>query len=275
MINSFDGVAELREALVASCCMTPLAGWPFQMKRSDALNGSWVVDGGLTAFQPSLGEGTITVSPFYWAKADIIPSEYIPMIWAIYPPKPDNVKKLYALGYRDAKRWWYERGPGAKVPRPLSLDASSASPASFKQRVIFERPETAWNSSSIMGDISFIAVHAFVKPAAYGALYVELASRAYVSAAASGLSKIESFRRSLLDKKGFWPMSLRDALPDVEKTAEECWEDVKNRCTLMLDPSLVLGSLPFRSMQSESTKKKMEEQSLVYRCLKYHTLAFW
>ena len=42
-----------------------------------------------------------------------------------------------------------------------------------------------------MGDISFIAVHAFVKPATYGALYVELASRAYVSAAASGLSKIK------------------------------------------------------------------------------------
>ena len=32
MINSFDGVDELREALVASCCMTPLAGWPFQIK---------------------------------------------------------------------------------------------------------------------------------------------------------------------------------------------------------------------------------------------------
>ena len=50
---------------------------------------------------------------------------------------------------------------------------------------------------------------------------------------------------------------------------------MKERCKLMLDPSLVMGSLPFNKMKSESTKKKMEEQSLVYRCLKYHTLAFW
>ena len=93
-INSFDGVAELREALVASCCMTPpcrLAVSNEAIGRTKRLLGRrW----GTYRLSAIFGRGHYHSVALYWAKADIIPSEYIPMIWAIYPPKPDNVKAL-------------------------------------------------------------------------------------------------------------------------------------------------------------------------------------
>lgn len=40
--SQFGSLHDLKQVLLASCCMTPLAGMPFQ------LDGRWVIDGGLT-----------------------------------------------------------------------------------------------------------------------------------------------------------------------------------------------------------------------------------
>ena len=81
--------------LVASCTATPIAGWPFR------LDGEWVLDGGLADFQPlstrlPAAAGTVTVSPFYCAHADIRPSRYVPLWWALYPPRREDFEWICA-----------------------------------------------------------------------------------------------------------------------------------------------------------------------------------
>ena len=278
MINTFSSPDELREALLASCCMTPLAGFPFQLQRDD-LKGQWAFDGGLTAFQPQIRNGkiTVSVSPFYWSKADIVPSEYVPNQWAIYPPEPHQIEKLYQLGYRDTMRWWYTKGPGMEsIPRrmPSSLDNRS-----FPSRLVFKRPSDAWTPSSIFGDAAFVAVHCFVKPAAYSMLYFELFCRAYVSASASVIGNVEAARRSLFSSKNYFPVSIREAVPNIEKMAEDAWGDVQERCKLLIDPSLLFSALPFAGSSTKGSRKGaktrksgLEAHSLVYRFFKFHNI---
>ena len=46
------------------------------------------------------------MSPLYFSNADIKPSRYVPLWWAIVPPKsPDTIDWLYRLGWEDACRW--------------------------------------------------------------------------------------------------------------------------------------------------------------------------
>lgn len=50
----------------------------------------------------------ISVCPFYFSRADITPSEYVPFWWAFYPPPTEKLRKVYHLGYRDALTWLAE-----------------------------------------------------------------------------------------------------------------------------------------------------------------------
>eukprot|EP00808_Paulinella_micropora_P011479 g42093.t1 len=102
-VQHFDSEASLHTALLASCTATPLAGLPFLRQ------GTLVMDGGVTDFQPMLGPNSITVNPFYFTKADIKPSRYVPVWWSVYPPGRDNYMWLYRLGYCDALDWMDSR----------------------------------------------------------------------------------------------------------------------------------------------------------------------
>jgi len=96
-IKHFESEEDLRSALIASCTATPLAGFPFWRK------GEFVLDGGVTAegFQPIINEKTFTVSPFYFANADVKPSRYVPLWWAVYPPSADDFDWCFQLGFDD------------------------------------------------------------------------------------------------------------------------------------------------------------------------------
>ena len=41
---------------------------------------------------------TVTVSAFYCADADIRPSQYVPLWWALYPPRKEEFEWLFNLG---------------------------------------------------------------------------------------------------------------------------------------------------------------------------------
>lgn len=98
--TEFESVEKLKQVLLASCCMTPIAGFPFK------LDGEWVFDGGLSCFQPLVqGKKNVTVSPFYFSRADIKPSKYLPVWWAIYPPRVEDFEWVFDLGYNDAHEW--------------------------------------------------------------------------------------------------------------------------------------------------------------------------
>ena len=98
--SKFRDLDHVKNVLIASCTATPLAGWPFK------LDGDWVIDGGLADFQPlSDTRHTVTVSPFYCSNADIRPSRYVPLWWALYPPRREDFEWVYLLGFDDARSW--------------------------------------------------------------------------------------------------------------------------------------------------------------------------
>ncbi|CEG48139.1 patatinlike phospholipase [Plasmopara halstedii] len=103
-VTTFDSAEHLTETLLASCCAPPIAGLPFK------LDGEWVMDGGMLDFQPVLDDKTVTISPFYCVGADIKPSVYVPMWWALFPPGVRDVEWLYDLGYEDGLRWIVKNG---------------------------------------------------------------------------------------------------------------------------------------------------------------------
>uniref|UniRef100_A0A6V3KVW5 PNPLA domain-containing protein n=1 Tax=Lotharella globosa TaxID=91324 RepID=A0A6V3KVW5_9EUKA len=132
--DRFSSLGDLKSALIASCTAVPIAGLPFMR------NGRLVMDGGFLDFQPELRGDieTITVSPFYFSRSDIRPSRYVPAWWAVYPPKPEDYKWVYQLGYNDACNWiranthrlpWLEHKlPAAgRVLRPRRGDLKTAS----------------------------------------------------------------------------------------------------------------------------------------------------
>ncbi|CAI5718200.1 unnamed protein product [Peronospora destructor] len=97
--TTFESQQHLTDSLMASCCATPIAGLPFK------LNGEWVMDGGMLDFQPVFDDKTVTISPFYCVSADIKPSVYVPMWWALFPPGVSDVEWLFDLGYEDGLKW--------------------------------------------------------------------------------------------------------------------------------------------------------------------------
>ncbi|KAG6613447.1 putative patatin-like phospholipase [Phytophthora cinnamomi] len=102
--TTFESAEHLTETLLASCCAPPIAGLPFK------LNGEWVMDGGMFDFQPVYDDKTVTISPFYCVGADIKPSVYVPMWWALVPPGVRDVEWLFDLGYEDGLKWIVEKG---------------------------------------------------------------------------------------------------------------------------------------------------------------------
>ena len=91
--------------------------------------GAWCVDGGLTDFQPIIDKDTVTVSPLYFSNADIKPSRYVPLWWAIVPPKsPDTIDWLYRLGWEDACRWIKAHPERCDLPHLSTKTLSPISP---------------------------------------------------------------------------------------------------------------------------------------------------
>ena len=125
VIGVFTCEEDLKEALAASCCLTPLAGWPFQLRET----GEWVCDGGMSAFQPRKGEkNCITVSPIYCTSADIRPLTFLPIWWGLYPPSEKKYRQMYDLAYNDAIQYLVEtkRVPpsAVKLLKPKAIRAA-------------------------------------------------------------------------------------------------------------------------------------------------------
>jgi hypothetical protein len=102
------------------------------------------VDGGLTDFQPIVDTRTLTVSPFYFNDADIVPSRYVPLWWGLFPPgNTDTIDWLYALGQKDAHDYLAAR-LGDKAFREFSVDspARGAGVGHARGRHRYDSPRT-------------------------------------------------------------------------------------------------------------------------------------
>lgn len=99
LTTEYSSREDLKASLMASSAIFPLA--PLVYRR-----GGWCIDGGITNFQPTLNANTIRVSPFYFSDADIKPSRYVPINWALIPPKSsETIDWLYRLGWDDTIQW--------------------------------------------------------------------------------------------------------------------------------------------------------------------------
>jgi len=274
-ISEFRDIPHLRQSLLASCCMTPLAGMPFK------LDGDWVFDGGLADWQPLLDGNTLTVSPFFFSNADIKPSRYVPLWWAVYPPKAEEFAWVFDLGYHDALSYMtkcgyehpsaldvyyqnpsndprgtppptvrYARNPAAACDHPGCLEQITSrppSPLDVNERSFSRffgynsvlRLVPCW----IFDGIFLFSVFVLLRPFIFFFVYLELIARALVSGAQAALFT---------------------ATCRVERAASARFEAL---CCLrsVASPHLLLRSLPLLGNFFKIDRWILCEQSVVYR----------
>jgi len=117
VISKFHSAEYYCKSVLASCTMSPVAGMPFKLESEEPdLNGKYVMDGGVSQLQPVLSEKTFTVCPLYFMDADIKPSRYVPIHWAVFPPSVKEFRELFWLGARDGLEWLKKKGFGEFHP---------------------------------------------------------------------------------------------------------------------------------------------------------------
>ncbi|CAK9062127.1 Patatin-like phospholipase domain-containing protein 4 (Protein GS2) [Durusdinium trenchii] len=111
-LKDFSNSADIAIALLASSTCG-ISGLPFKFHDEEG-NEQEVADGAFKNFLPKIDEFSITVKPFSdgvdifkvtGTKADVGPSEYVPMSFGIFPPPRTLLDHLYELGYRDMDSW--------------------------------------------------------------------------------------------------------------------------------------------------------------------------
>jgi hypothetical protein len=192
--TTFKSGPDLKQCLLASSAAWPFA--PLVYHRDH-----WLVDGCYSVYQPIVDPGTITVSPLYFADADICPSRYVPIWWGLFPPSCEGtVDWLFELGYSGASKWLDAREknnsssshatdspPTSDTPMPSSssLPFPSQTPANHpyhtpKQLSIHRflgydiGRHTHSSIASLLNILLFFFVNFFCRPAALLAIYSEL-----------------------------------------------------------------------------------------------------
>lgn len=194
--NCYETPEDIGEAIKASCCLTPIAGLPFQLRKT----GEWVIDGAPVAFQPRAGEpDVITISALYYSKGvDIKPSRYTPAYWGLYPPSEEDYLGLYHLGFEDTLRVLQKKGlgDGQKIAYHLAECEKRNQEKKEAQRAL-DSKNTSSASRAIrlfLADIPLMFLFLVVlRPIAFVAIFLEMmicTCWAYlpVSSSASGAS---------------------------------------------------------------------------------------
>ncbi|KAE8988366.1 hypothetical protein PR003_g22846 [Phytophthora rubi] len=284
--TSFESAEHLTETLLASCCAPPIAGLPFK------LNGEWVMDGGMFDFQPVYDDKTVTISPFYCVDADIKPSVYVPMWWALIPPGVRDVECLFDLGYEDGLKWVAEKGLAGdrKVVVPTKSTEYAGGWNTTVGRVVGYR-----GCESHFLDALFVGLFVCLwRPMAFLCLYLELYLQAIVSGgkavvfgaaakllisniimatlaatlATLGLQHTMLFLLGLM-ATGFFlggMVLLVGGLQQAGAVASADWQRCRSYMRSITSLSLFLHSMPVIGSSVEFKRREfLLEQSLVYR----------
>ncbi|KAG7394498.1 hypothetical protein PHYBOEH_005077 [Phytophthora boehmeriae] len=285
-VTTFDSQEHLEESLLASCCAPPIAGLPFK------LNGEWVMDGGLLDFQPVYDDKTVTISPFYCTGADIKPSAYVPMWWALIPPSVEDVDWLFDLGYEDGLKWIADNGlsGGRAVVIPNKSGTYDGGWSTTVGRVVGYR-----RCESRILDALFVGLFVCIwRPLSFICLYIELYLQAIVSgskavvfgAAAKlfisniimaalavtlvtlGLQDTMLFFLGLI-AAGFLlgvVVLLVGGLHEAARVASQDWQKFRSCMRSITSLSLFLHSMPLVGSSVQIKRHKyLLEHSLVYR----------
>ncbi|CAH0476377.1 unnamed protein product [Peronospora belbahrii] len=286
-VTMFESADHLTETLLASCCAPPIAGLPFK------LNGEWVMDGGMLDFQPVFDEKTVTISPFYCVNADIKPSVYVPMWWALFPPGVRDVEWLFDLGYEDGLKWIVKRKLTGGLKNVVIPEKSIKCAGGWNTtvgRVVGYR-----SCESHLLDALFIGLFVCLwRPMAFICLYLELYLQAIISGskavvfhaaakllisniimaalavalATLGLQDMMQFLLGLL-ATGFFLGSMVlfvGGLQQASVVASEDWQRFRSYMRSIASLSLFLHSMPVIGSKVQIKRHKfLLEHSLVYR----------
>lgn len=287
-VTSFDNELDLKSALFGSCCATPIAGFPFKRK------GVWVFDGGLSQFQPYVDEGTVTISPLYCANADIKPSRYVPLWWAVYPPSRESIEWLFELGYHDAREWAENNGhvPYGTAERTKTVGSWSGH---FGRVVGYDAVE-----SRVMDLLLVTSLFLIWKPISFALLYLELILRALISGGKAAIFGSACIMMIMLAVTGVTIAVMPWVLPfkvfmfsaiglalfmvfqcfvlhlvgGMEKAllrAKKDWGDCMQCLRSIISLSLLLRTLPFYGSRFPLAQKKLLQQhSFIYRVVAHY-----
>ncbi|EGZ23821.1 hypothetical protein PHYSODRAFT_487980 [Phytophthora sojae] len=284
--TTFESAEHLTETLLASCCAPPIAGLPCK------LNGEWVMDGGIFDFQPVYDDKTVAISPFYCVGADIKPSVYVPMWWALIPPGVRDVEWLFDLGYEDGLKWIVEKGlaGGRKVDIPTKSTEYAGGWNTTIGRVVGYR-----GCESRFLDALFVGLFVCLwRPMAFMCLYLELYLQAIVSggkavvfgaaakllitniimAATAVTLATLGLQHTMLFLLGLGAMGfflggmvlLVGGLQQAGAVASADWQRCRSYMRSITSLSLFLHSMPVIGSSVEFKRREfLLEQSLVYR----------
>eukprot|EP00128_Syssomonas_multiformis_P000413 Colp12_sorted_trinity150504_noHs@25645 len=231
---------------------------------------------------------TITVSPFYFHRADIKPSVFVPMYWALYPPSEAEFEKLFRLGYIDAVEWMDKKGyrppEGFQLPmwartkpmlhslvsgtrRQISSDSDESdeqiqikpkesSPERRRKSALRtlkrRKPDHVQDGRTVISDfldiLVFVLVVLILKPVAFVLLYSELI---------------------VLTTIAMVKALLHDVLPTFsDRTREKAWQSLGLYLRSLLSPRNVARA--FFGKRVPINEERLFQQSLVYRVLYFH-----
>jgi hypothetical protein len=283
--TKFASWEDLKTCLLSSCAAFPLAKMQYR-------NNSWCADGGLTDFVPYIDEKTITVSPFYFSACDIKPSRYVPLWWAILPPKcNETVDWIYNLGFEDAMAYFNRRGiePTSRARPELMHFPKNPHPFDKRGRISVHRVLGYHLSAVTQGYIGFFldfCLFLFLlfvcKPLMLFCIYVDLMIQMVWHLGNSVVHELyEVLPMLVLSTCVFYPNSLMayrmggvvfaEKLlilgPSQYHRFRECWLCL----THVFSPTLVKGfiTLPKRFAIEEAMAESLSRLSFTYRVFKH------
>eukprot|EP00193_Tetraselmis_chui_P018768 CAMPEP_0177774544 /NCGR_PEP_ID=MMETSP0491_2-20121128/13567_1 /TAXON_ID=63592 /ORGANISM="Tetraselmis chuii, Strain PLY429" /LENGTH=445 /DNA_ID=CAMNT_0019292937 /DNA_START=111 /DNA_END=1448 /DNA_ORIENTATION=+ len=203
-VKDWASMAEGEASILASSCAIPFAGLPVYVP-----GVGYCIDGGVSDFQLIrallLGssyftyhdDASVTVCPFYCSRADIRPSEYVPVWWAFFPPSPEDLWRVYELGQRDAMAWVVEnKGKNnlAACPIPeVPLEEEVSMMQEGLQMIESELEEMGQEISAMtveaMSGVCTMWRHV-LQSLGWTLVYWELAVQTFVSAVAASLAPL-------------------------------------------------------------------------------------
>jgi len=102
LVREYRSCDDVLDYLHATCNVPILCGLP---TRDPQNSTRFLIDGGATNFLPVCENTLLTVSVF--GPADIRPSIALPARYACYPPRSEEMKRIYELGFHDGHRWLF------------------------------------------------------------------------------------------------------------------------------------------------------------------------
>jgi len=164
--------------------MAPLCGMPFVHDGDLVYDGAvsdWFHNGLFTAPKghQSSKKKEISVTPFWFSRADIKPSQYIPLWWALYPPRVEDFEWVYHLGCHDGKVWSMQQQESldGQITSDILLHkfaATDGKPKGAFTRSFGYRSILRLVPSSAFDMLLWLIILIVVKPCAIWIMYMEL-----------------------------------------------------------------------------------------------------